>query len=233
MPAIVYPALLPPPQTGWSATPRERAARSSLQGDPKARRRSSDLIVDVQTATWTYTQPQMAIWWPFYRDTLLDGQLWFTAKGPGSGGLTDRVMRYRPLSVRITALGVGIARVTADMEIRGRSEAPIVVIPDAPTPPAPPPPSPAPPPPSPAPPPPPGDLDVDIEWDASPGATSYTIKMGPSPAVYTSSEDVGNVTSATVPMDAGVTYFVAVFANNALGESPASEEMEFLDGVLQ
>jgi hypothetical protein len=124
MPAIVYPTLLPPPQTGWQAMLRERAARSSIQGDPKARKRWSDTVTDVQTATWTYTQPQMAIWWPFYRDTLLDGQLWFEAKGPGSGGLVNRVLRYRPLSVRIAALGVGIARVTAEMEIRGRSEAP-------------------------------------------------------------------------------------------------------------
>jgi hypothetical protein len=123
MPAVIYPVGLPSPLVGWSATPRERVARSSIPGDPKARRRWSDAVFDV-TASWVFTQAQMELWWPWYRDTLFDGQLWFLATGPGLSGMTSRVMRYRPSTVTVVPLGHGNARISADMEVRGRSEAP-------------------------------------------------------------------------------------------------------------
>jgi hypothetical protein len=66
----------------------------------------------------------MAIWWPWWNEDLIDGQLWFEAQVPGEGGLVNRVMRFRPDSVQVEALGRGIARVTAQLEIRGRSEQP-------------------------------------------------------------------------------------------------------------
>jgi hypothetical protein len=123
MPAVLYPVDLPSPMVGWSGLVRERVGRSSIAGDPKARRRWSDKMADAN-ATWTYTAAQMAVWWPWYHDTLLDGQLWFTAKGPGAGGLIDRVMRYRPATVTVVPFGHGIARISAELEVRGRSAAP-------------------------------------------------------------------------------------------------------------
>ena len=126
MPAIVYPALLPPPRVGWQAILRERAARSTIPGNPQTRRRTRDSIKDVSPADWTYTAAEMAIWWPWFNSTLIDGQLWFTAAGPGAGGLIDRVMRFRPGSARVQPQGPGIATVSADLEVRGGSAAPQV-----------------------------------------------------------------------------------------------------------
>lgn len=124
MPAVIYPSTLPCPQGGWAAVLRERAARSSLQGNPQARRRSSDRIKDASPVTWTYSPEHMAIWRPWWHTTLIDGQLWWQAEAPGLGGLIDRVMRFRPASVQVEPLGLGIARVTAQLEIRGRSQPP-------------------------------------------------------------------------------------------------------------
>lgn len=124
MPAIVYPSTLPAPQAGWAAVLRERAVRSAIAGDPKARRRWRDAIADVSPATWTYTPDEMAVWRPWWHETLIDGQLWFQAAAPGAGGVIARVMRFRPASVQVEALGRGIARVTAQLEVRGRSLAP-------------------------------------------------------------------------------------------------------------
>jgi hypothetical protein len=126
MPAVVYPSTLPAPQAGWAALPRERAARSPLPGNPQARARSRDAIVDVSSATWVYSPAEMAVWRPWWHTTLKDGQLWFLAVAPGAGGYISRVMRYRPASVQVTPLGRGIARVQAELEMRGRSAAPVV-----------------------------------------------------------------------------------------------------------
>lgn len=115
MPA--YPNTLPAPQPGWTATPRERSVRSQ-SGFPQARRRSQSRVTDVSQAEWTYTPEQMAIWWPWYRTDLKDGQLWFTARIPFDGVLTEKTVRFRPNSLRIQPLGFGIAKVTAELEIR-------------------------------------------------------------------------------------------------------------------
>lgn len=128
MPAIVYPSALPGPSAGWAAVLRERAARSSLPGDPQARRRWRDRIADVTSATWHYSAAEMAIWREWWHETLVDGQLWFSKEAPGPGGWVDRVMRFRPASVRVQPLGNGICRVTAQLEVRGRSAAPGTVV---------------------------------------------------------------------------------------------------------
>jgi hypothetical protein len=124
MPAVVYPSTLPCPQLGWSAVLRERAGRSSIAGNPQARRRWSDKVADVSSATWTYSRAELAIWRAWFHTTLIDGQLWFQMEAPGAGGQIDRVMRFRPSSVKIVPLGLGITRITAQLEMRGRSAIP-------------------------------------------------------------------------------------------------------------
>jgi hypothetical protein len=123
VPLIAYPSTLPGP-SAWSGALRERAARSSLAGDPQARRRWRDAIADVASATWNYSAAELAIWREWFADTLVDGQLWFEAQAPGAGGFVDRVMRFRPSSVRVQPLGNGAVRVSAQLEVRGRTEAP-------------------------------------------------------------------------------------------------------------
>jgi hypothetical protein len=96
-----------------------------MPGNPQARRRSTDAIVDVSPATWIYPPEHMAIWRSWWHTDLIDGQLWFTNDAPGAGGFIDRVMRFRPASLQVVPLGGGICRVTAELEIRGRSLAPV------------------------------------------------------------------------------------------------------------
>lgn len=124
MPAIAYPVTLPAPSVGWAAVLRERAARSAMPGDPQARRRWRDRITDVSSATWHYRADEMATWREWWHEDLVDGQLWFTKEAPGPGGFVDRVMRFRPASVRVQPLGNGACRVTAELEVRGRSAEP-------------------------------------------------------------------------------------------------------------
>jgi hypothetical protein len=124
MPSVLYPSTLPCPAAGWTATPRERAARSSVAGDPKARSRWSDRVADINTATWTLSPAQLATWRVFFHTTLVDGQLWFEAEVPGPGTRPRKVMRFRPSSVKYQALGLGITRITAQLEMRGRSAIP-------------------------------------------------------------------------------------------------------------
>jgi hypothetical protein len=124
MPLIAYPSALPGPSAGWAAVLRERAARSALPGNPQARRRWRDQIADVTSATWHYSAAEMATWREWFHETLVDGQLWFAKEAPGPGGFIDRVMRFRPPSVRVQPLGNGACRVTAQLEVRGRSAPP-------------------------------------------------------------------------------------------------------------
>ncbi len=123
MPAIVYPTGLPVPQR-WELLHRERAVRSAMPGPAAARARSRGLVVDVTGAAWLYKAAELAIWRAWFRDVLLDGQLWFEMPAPGTGGELPRVMRYRPNSVRMVPLGHGLVRVSAELEVRERSASP-------------------------------------------------------------------------------------------------------------
>jgi hypothetical protein len=67
---------------------------------------------------------QLATWRTFFHTTLVDGQLWFEAEAPGPGTRPRKVMRFRPASVKYQALGLGITRITAQLEMRGRSAIP-------------------------------------------------------------------------------------------------------------
>jgi hypothetical protein len=127
MPFVSYPSTLPPPSGGgWVVALRDPVARSSLPGNPQARRRWGDAVADVTSATWHYSAAEMAVWRAWWHETLLDGQLWFAKEAPGAGGWVDRVMRFRPASVRVQPLGNGACRVSAQLEQRGRSAEPFL-----------------------------------------------------------------------------------------------------------
>jgi len=78
---------------------------------------------------------------------------------------------------------------------------------------------------------------VQLAWNASPdtGVTGYRIYYGVSPAQYTNSIAVGNLTSATVPgLVDGVTYYFATTAYTASGvESSFSNEISYKSAFSQ
>jgi hypothetical protein len=125
MTAIVYPTSLPVP-SAWVTVARERRAQSQGDGVKSApRARSRDRIVDVE-ARWIYSPGEMAVWTPWYEDTLLDGTRWFAVTAPGPGGHLVRVCRFRAKSVRRERLGGGNWAVSALLEQRGRGALPMV-----------------------------------------------------------------------------------------------------------
>jgi uncharacterized protein YccT (UPF0319 family) len=70
------------------------------------------------------------------------------------------------------------------------------------------------------------DSQVALTWAAASGATGYTVRYGTSAGNYTSSIDVGNVTSRTVTgLTNGTTYYFAVQAYNGNGTSANSNEL--------
>jgi hypothetical protein len=68
--------------------------------------------------------------------------------------------------------------------------------------------------------------DVSVSWDASDGATSYTIYYGTSPGDYSGSDPAGTSTTANVAglAECTVWYFAAT-ASNVAGESGYSNEV--------
>jgi hypothetical protein len=121
--AIVYPQGLPRMQL-WPTVARERRATSGGEGIKAApRARSRDRIADID-AQWFYKPAHMAVWAPWYEDTLLNGTRWFAINAPGPGGWMQRVCRYRTGTVRREALPGGHWRVSAQLEQRGRSALP-------------------------------------------------------------------------------------------------------------
>lgn len=73
------------------------------------------------------------------------------------------------------------------------------------------------------------DQSVTLAWDANfePDVSSYVIYYGPSSRTYTSSTNVGNVTTATVyGLEEGRTHYFAITAKNTSGlESNFSNEV--------
>jgi hypothetical protein len=65
---------------------------------------------------------------------------------------------------------------------------------------------------------------VTLTWNAVPEATSYRLAAGFTPGGVVLSPNVGGVTSVTVTAPLG-TFYVRVFAVDASGESPASNEI--------
>lgn len=64
-----------------------------------------------------------------------------------------------------------------------------------------------------------------VNWNTVSGATGYKIKYGTSRGIYTSTTDVGNVTSANLTgLNIDTKYYYAVTAYNANGESSPSFE---------
>ena len=61
---------------------------------------------------------------------------------------------------------------------------------------------------------------VTLAWDASaaPDIAGYELSYGTSPATYTTTIDVGNVTTWTLDLPDGFVYYFAVRSYNSLGE---------------
>ena len=78
-------------------------------------------------------------------------------------------------------------------------------------------------------------LSVTMAWDGSvsPDIAGYRVYYGAASGNYTSSIQVGNVTTGTIPgLTPGVTYFFAVNAYNLAGlESPFSNEVSYTPGL--
>lgn len=65
-----------------------------------------------------------------------------------------------------------------------------------------------------------------LAWDTNANTTGYRLHYGAASRSYTVSVDTGNVTSYTVSsLVPGATYYFAVSAYNAVGESPLSNEV--------
>ena len=60
---------------------------------------------------------------------------------------------------------------------------------------------------------------VTATWAASTGSTGYILEYGLAPGVYTQSVNVGNVTSHTLSVTTGQTYYFVVKAYNSGGTS--------------
>ena len=67
--------------------------------------------------------------------------------------------------------------------------------------------------------------DVTLSWTPVPGATSYRLAVGVAPGQTALSQSVGNVSQIGVKAPFVGTYFVRVFASDATGEGPASNEV--------
>jgi Bacterial Ig domain/Fibronectin type III domain len=67
---------------------------------------------------------------------------------------------------------------------------------------------------------------VMLAWDASQGAQGYELHYGLAPGSYTNAVDTGMATTAAVSgLTTGLTYYFAVLAYNAVGDSPFSNEV--------
>jgi hypothetical protein len=68
--------------------------------------------------------------------------------------------------------------------------------------------------------------EVNLSWDPSANAAGYRVHRGTGPGDYSTPSDEGNTTSATIPGLADcVTWYFAVTAYNAAGESGFSTEV--------
>jgi hypothetical protein len=80
-----------------------------------------------------------------------------------------------------------------------------------------------------------GIYSVTLAWDGStsPEVTGYRVYVGETSGVYSSSIDVGNVTTVTITgLSNGIPYFSSTTAVDAFGqESPGSNEIRFVLGI--
>lgn len=122
MATVVYPTSLPQPSR-WEVKSPERAGPSTLPGNTQLRNRWRDAVDNVM-AEWMYDSAQMTAWDEWYREILLNGQLWTGMIAPGRGGWINRVVRYRTKTLKKQYLGNGVFIVSAEMLQRGVSAAP-------------------------------------------------------------------------------------------------------------
>lgn len=127
MPLIVYPSVLPPPLHPLSVVPRERRALPPEGAAFEPRGRQRDFAGAAYEATWVYSPDEMEVWRLWYQDDLLYGLRRFSAMLPLHGGHSSRVVRYIG-EQRREHLGRGIYRISSQLEVRGASEAPRIVV---------------------------------------------------------------------------------------------------------
>ncbi|SDO22637.1 Fibronectin type III domain-containing protein [Paenibacillus sp. yr247] len=71
-----------------------------------------------------------------------------------------------------------------------------------------------------------GNGKLTLNWSSTSGATGYKVKYGTASGVYTSTVDVGNVSSTTIEgLQNGTTYYFAISAYNSAGQSRNSNEV--------
>lgn len=117
---LAYPSTLPGP-TGWRHKRIESRQLRDLRDPANVNRlRARDYGANAQ-AEWIYTPAEMAIWKAWFEGVLSTQAArlrWFTARLPGRGGASTRVVRYMGPPQR-QHVGQGNWRVTANLYVRG------------------------------------------------------------------------------------------------------------------
>ncbi len=122
--ASAWPASLPSP-IELPYQPRDRRAKSELPGVRQTRTlwRDSAALAEVE---WFFTRSQLAAFREFVEDTLVAGTAWFSAGWRSPAGGTQ-VYKFRsPPAYSDFIAGQGGWRVSASLEVRGRSMLPQV-----------------------------------------------------------------------------------------------------------
>lgn len=71
----------------------------------------------------------------------------------------------------------------------------------------------------------PGNARANLSWNASPGATGYSVKRRTTPTGTATTVAVGNVTSHAYSSTNGTLYYFTVVATNSSGTSPESNQV--------
>lgn len=122
MPAIVYPASLPGPQTA-PFTPAERLRRSELPGLQQHAARERDFR-GTQELSFLYGATEAAVFDEWWRDTLFSGGLLFAAAWPLPPAFADLYIRKFRGSPAWSYVADGNWRVSFTVEVYGRGELP-------------------------------------------------------------------------------------------------------------
>lgn len=120
MATVDYPASLPCPQTG-TFTPADRVRRSDLSGLMQFAGRERDFRGQ-QDVTFTFSANEAAAFNAWWASTLSRGGLWFNATSwPLPPAWSGQAVRRFLSPPQWSALGAGYWRVSASVEVRGRS----------------------------------------------------------------------------------------------------------------
>jgi len=119
----IYPAVLPPPAS-LPIRPVERRRRSDLPGPTQFRSAQRDFLATT-SAQWLLKPAEAAAFEQWWETALLRGGRWFAAPWPVPSGDAQPVFRFITAPQWSWRPG-GWWSVTAELEVRGRSLAPMV-----------------------------------------------------------------------------------------------------------